>query len=202
MARALPGQTTNANFFYGGFGTDTSGVYTYGYQTIDLSSVSATGLPYTLSAYLSGESTQPDWAEVLITFENASGATMGQAQVGGSSVDSAAARGNNDGALASLDFSIQSSEPGTHRPRSPLRPPPPPRGCGPPGGRHLRERSATGWPGLLRATSVARLQRPDEDHVSWPACFPRSGRCGGAPDGVGAGEHPRPSPRGRGCPAQ
>jgi hypothetical protein len=79
------------NFFLGGYNTDATGVYTYGFQTISLATLAPSGQPFSLSAYLGGQAAQPDFAEVIVTFENASGAALSQAQVG---PDTAAERSN------------------------------------------------------------------------------------------------------------
>lgn len=73
-----PGKGTN--LFYGGITTgptsaDTN-VFTQGTQTIDLSSLGAAGQKFSLSAYLGGTTTQSDFAEVSVSFENNSGQVL------------------------------------------------------------------------------------------------------------------------------
>ncbi|ACU72741.1 NHL repeat containing protein [Catenulispora acidiphila DSM 44928] len=76
---------TGSRVFYGGTNPSTvavAGVVTTGSQVIDVSSLKAAGQPFKLTGKVGGYSTQSDYAEVVATFENASGASLGTAQIG------------------------------------------------------------------------------------------------------------------------
>ncbi|MBO0834302.1 MAG: hypothetical protein J2P28_02140 [Actinobacteria bacterium] len=68
------------NLFYGGIASGPtsadSNVFTFGTQTIDLSGLDVAGQNFSLSAYLGGTTTQSDFAEVTVTFENNSGTVL------------------------------------------------------------------------------------------------------------------------------
>ncbi|WP_141726374.1 NHL domain-containing protein [Actinacidiphila rubida] len=76
---------TGSRVFYGGTNPSTvqvAGVVTTGSQVIDVSSLKADGKPFKLTGDVGGYSTQSDYAEVVATFQNASGASIGSARIG------------------------------------------------------------------------------------------------------------------------
>ena len=76
---------TGTRVFYGGTNPSTvavAGVVTTGTQLIDVSAVKAGGQPFKLTGDVGGYSTQSDYAEVVATFENSDGASLGTAQIG------------------------------------------------------------------------------------------------------------------------
>jgi NHL repeat-containing protein len=65
--------------FYGGISAGTAAQcnqLTFGTQTVDLSSLNAGDQPFLLSAYLGGTTTQSDYDQVSVVFENASGQVL------------------------------------------------------------------------------------------------------------------------------
>jgi len=65
-----------------GFTSEVQGTTSTATQLIDVSSLSPGGQAYELSGLLGGYSTQGDFADVTATFENASGAPLGTAEIG------------------------------------------------------------------------------------------------------------------------
>jgi len=77
-----------------GFTSEVQGTTSTATQLIDVSSLSPGGQPFELSGLLGGYSTQGDFAVVTATFEDASGGTLGTAQIGPmTETDRAAAAG-------------------------------------------------------------------------------------------------------------
>jgi sugar lactone lactonase YvrE len=68
------------NLFYGGITTGPtsadSNVFTFGTQTVSLSGLGATGQKFELSAYLGGTTTQTDFADVSVSFQNSQGQAL------------------------------------------------------------------------------------------------------------------------------
>jgi NHL repeat len=77
-----PGQ--GANYFWGGTNENgvSAAVTDNATQLISLGSLQAAGQPFELSGYLGGLGTKSDDLGVTATFEDASGATLGSAQIG------------------------------------------------------------------------------------------------------------------------
>ncbi|MYS19208.1 Sugar lactone lactonase YvrE [Streptomyces sp. DvalAA-14] len=76
---------TGGRVFYGGTNPGTvqvAGVVTTGTQLIDVSSLKADGQPFKLTGEVGGYSTQSDFAQVVATFEDAGGASLGVAGIG------------------------------------------------------------------------------------------------------------------------
>jgi hypothetical protein len=67
-----------SNMFFGGNAVNTKGDISYGFQTIDLSSIDVAGQPFDLSAYEGSYTTEQDDTTVAATFEDAAGETLGQ----------------------------------------------------------------------------------------------------------------------------
>ncbi|MFC4035529.1 hypothetical protein ACFO3J_29265 [Streptomyces polygonati] len=81
---AYPG-AIGSRVFYGGTNPSTvqvAGVVTTGTQLIDVSSLKADSQPFKLTGEVGGYSTQSDFAQVVATFEDASGASLGAAGIG------------------------------------------------------------------------------------------------------------------------
>ncbi|MEE4546851.1 hypothetical protein V2S66_33405 [Streptomyces sp. V4-01] len=93
QASADPG-VTGSRAFHGGTNpaaTPVAGVVTTGSQLIDVSSLDADGRPFKLTGAVGGDAAQGDYAQVVATFENAAGASVGTAGIGPAT---AAQRGN------------------------------------------------------------------------------------------------------------
>jgi sugar lactone lactonase YvrE len=72
-----------SRLFFGGTGDNNPDVYTYGLQTINLSSIpNVAGQAFSLTALVGGNTTDDDWAAVIVNFENADGSLLSQPQVG------------------------------------------------------------------------------------------------------------------------
>ncbi|WP_143120498.1 NHL domain-containing protein [Actinacidiphila alni] len=85
---------TGSRVFYGGTNPSTvsvPGVVTSGSQTVDISALNADGQPFKLTGEVGGYATQADFAQVVATFQDAEGATLGTAGIGPAT---AAQRGN------------------------------------------------------------------------------------------------------------
>ncbi|WUH89285.1 hypothetical protein OG900_03435 [Streptomyces sp. NBC_00433] len=85
---------TGSRVFYGGTNPSTvqvAGVVTTGTQLIDVSSLKADNQPFKLTGQIGGYSTQTDYAQVVATFEDARGTSLGTAGIGPAT---AAQRGN------------------------------------------------------------------------------------------------------------
>ncbi|CAG6395951.1 hypothetical protein NMG29_35555 [Streptomyces cocklensis] len=76
---------TGGRVFYGGTNPGTvqvAGVVTTGTQLIDVSSLKPDGQPFKLTGEVGGYSTQSDYAQVVATFQDAGGASLGTAGIG------------------------------------------------------------------------------------------------------------------------
>jgi hypothetical protein len=96
---AYPGVTGN-RVFHGGTSPSTvqaAGTVTTGTQLIDIGSLKADGKPFKLTGDVGGFSTRTDYAQVVATFQDAQGATLGTAGIGPAT---AAQRGNVSELLA------------------------------------------------------------------------------------------------------
>jgi sugar lactone lactonase YvrE len=85
---------TGGRVFYGGSdsGADSvAGTVTTGSQVIDVSALKAAGEPFKLTGEVGGNATLSDYAEVVATFEDANGTSLGTARIGPAT---AADRGN------------------------------------------------------------------------------------------------------------
>jgi hypothetical protein len=73
-----------SNFFWGGTNENgvSAAVTDFATQVISLGSLNVAGQPFKLSGYLGGYQTHSDSMGVTATFEDASGATLGSAQIG------------------------------------------------------------------------------------------------------------------------
>ena len=83
LSPTTPGPTNRGNNYFAGGPNNASSKMT---QTVDLSSyaaaIDAGTQPYTLDGWLGGYSTQNDNAAVTVTFQNASGGSLGTATIG------------------------------------------------------------------------------------------------------------------------
>ncbi|WP_405579206.1 hypothetical protein [Streptomyces sp. NBC_01190] len=83
-ASTYPG-VTGSRVFHGGTNAGTvqvAGVVTTGTQLIDVSSLNADGQPYKLTGEVGGFSTRSDFAQVVATFQDAAGTSLGAAGLG------------------------------------------------------------------------------------------------------------------------
>ena len=81
-AASSPG-VAGSRVFHGGTSPDsTPGAVTAGTQLIDVSSLKADGLPFKLTGEVGGSASKSDFAQVVATFENADGASLGTAGIG------------------------------------------------------------------------------------------------------------------------
>ncbi|WP_103888420.1 NHL domain-containing protein [Actinacidiphila yanglinensis] len=93
VASSDPG-STGSRVFSGGTSpatTQVAGVVTSGSQVIDISQLKADGQPFKFTGDVGGTAAQGDFAQVVATFQNASGASLGTAGIGPAG---AAQRGN------------------------------------------------------------------------------------------------------------